>query len=215
MIQGGRGGIRWGRRTDEEDEQEEVDDGEKAGDEKMVMMMGEMEVREKCKMKSVLVAKAKVKVAKVSVLKKPCCYHAFSKEEAPSVKGGKCVKQEVKQENLGEKFAKEEVKEENFDVGVADDAELGSPVVADIGETDVKVEVKHECGFDDEVVTRELSRVCLQRWCRGAGAGEKSGEVEAHRHDDQVCEFEKHSGVSDTGRNDTLWLVFAWYKAWL
>ena len=181
----------------------------------MVMMTGEMEVREKCKAKSVLVAKAEVKVAMLPVPKKSLCHQALSMKEAPSVKGGKSVKQEVKEENLGGKFAKEEVKEENFDGGVADDAEFGSLDVADIGETHVKVEVKHECGLDDEVVARDLGRVCLQTWCRGAGEGEKSGQGEAQRHDDQVCEFEKHSGVSDTGRNETLWLAFAWHKSWI
>ena len=113
-----------------------------------------------------VVAKAKVKVANVPELKKPCGHYSFSMGEAPSVKGGKFVKKEVK----------EEVKEENLDGGAGDDVQSGSRDVAEIGEIDVKAEVKHEFGIDDEAASRDLAKGSLERWCRGPGEGQESGQ---------------------------------------
>ena len=123
-----------------------------------------------------VVAKAKVKVANVPELKKPCGHYSFSMGEAPSVKGGKFVKKEVKEENLGGKSAKEEVKEENSDGGAGDDVQSGSRDVAEIGEIDVKAEVKHEFGIDDEAASRDVGKGSLERWCRGPGEGQESGQ---------------------------------------
>ena len=113
-----------------------------------------------------VVAKAKVKVANVPELKKPCGHYSFSMGEAPSVKGGKFVKKEVK----------EEVKEENVDGGAGDDVQSGSRDVAEIGEIDVKAEVKHEFGIDDEAASRDVGKGSLERWCRGPGEGQESGQ---------------------------------------
>ena len=113
-----------------------------------------------------VVAKAKVKVANVPELKKPCGHYSFSMGEAPSVKGGKFAKKEVK----------EEVKEENLDGGAGDDVQSGSRDVAEIGEIDVKAEVKHEFGIDDEAASRDVGKGSLERWCRGPGEGQESGQ---------------------------------------
>ena len=113
-----------------------------------------------------VVAKAKVKLANVPELKKPCGHYSFSMGEAPSVKGGKFVKKEVK----------EEVKEENIDGGAGDDVQSGSRDVAGIGEIDVKAEVKHEFGIDDEAASRDVGKGSLERWCRGLGEGQEAGQ---------------------------------------
>ena len=52
----------------------------------------------------------------------------------------------------------------------------GSRAVAEIGEIDVKVEVKHEFGIDDEAASRDVGKGSLERWCRGPGEGQESGQ---------------------------------------
>ena len=103
---------------------------------KMVLMMLEMEVREKRKEKSVVARKAAVKSAMPPVPKKRFRAEAFSVKEAARARVGKAIKQEVKEENL-------------YDGAVAE-ADIGGHDEADIAETQLKVEVKHEFESDVE-----------------------------------------------------------------
>ena len=103
---------------------------------KMVLMTLEMEVREKRKEKSVVARKAVVKSAMPPVPKKRFRAEALSVKEATRARVGKAIKQEVKEENL-------------YDGPVAE-ADIGGHDEADIAETQLKVEVKHEFESDVE-----------------------------------------------------------------
>ena len=150
---------------------------------KMVWMMLEMQVREKRKEKPVVAWKAAVKSAMSPVPKKRFRAEAVSQKEAARPRVGKAIKQEVKEENFYDgagveadirgqdafsekdaarararvgKVIKQEVKEEHlYDGGVAQ-AHFGGHDEADIAETQLKVEVKHESESDGEADAQDL-----------------------------------------------------------
>ena len=109
---------------------------------KMVLMMLEIEVREKRKEKSVVARKAAVKSAMLPVPKKRFRAEAFSVKEAARGKGGKAIKQEVKEDNLY--------------VGAVAEADIGGHAEADVAESQVKVEVKREFESDVEADAQDL-----------------------------------------------------------
>ena len=109
---------------------------------KMVLMTLEMEVREKRKEKSVVARKVAVKSAMPPVPKKRFRAEAFSVKEAARGRVGKAIKQEVKEENL-------------YDGAVAE-ADIGGHDEADIAETQLKVEVKHDPESDVEADAQDF-----------------------------------------------------------